>query len=139
MRRERLLNRIRLLERNPNARLEEGDTAERIRTIREYLQRILNTRQGNAPISEHFGLPDLTDLPSSMDGETVRELQQAMQRMVIRYEPRMEEIRVSVRRKEEDAGNLAFQITGKLSARDGSQPAVFEAEVEPGGQIRVSG
>lgn len=140
MRNERLLDRIRILEKNPGARFEvEPGSSERIRAVRQYLQRILNTRQGNARIAEEFGIPDLTDLPSSMGGEVISQMQQTFQRVIKRFEPRMAQVRVRIQRDEENAAKLRFQITGSLRMDDGTTPAVFEAEVEPGGRIMITG
>ena len=63
MREHRLLNRIRLINRNPSRRVTE-DPKEMIRSIQDHLQRILNTRQGSAPIAEDFGVPDFTNFMS---------------------------------------------------------------------------
>ncbi len=139
MKHERLLDRIRILERNPDARFDEMGSADRIRAVREYLQRILNTRQGNSMIAQDFGMPDLTDLPSSMTGDRVTEIQRQIQELVRRFEPRMEKVNIQIRKAEEGSGMLRFQISGQLSEEEGSLPAVFEAEVEPGGKITVSG
>ncbi len=57
---ERLLERIRTWKNEPNRR-SRGEPRRQIDSIVAHLRRILNTRQGNVPIADAYGVPDLTD------------------------------------------------------------------------------
>jgi type VI secretion system protein len=57
---ERLLERIRSWKNEPQRR-SRGEPRRQIDSIVAHLQRILNTRQGNVPIADGYGVPDLTD------------------------------------------------------------------------------
>ena len=57
---ERLLERIQSWEKEPKRR-SRGEPRRQIDSIVAHLQRILNTRQGNVPIADGYGVPDLTD------------------------------------------------------------------------------
>lgn len=59
---ERLLERIGNLERDP-ADIRKTNISRAIGSVIEHLQRLLNTRQGNVPTAEDYGIPDLSNFP----------------------------------------------------------------------------
>jgi type VI secretion system protein len=137
LREHRLLDRIRLLNKNPSRRITE-DPKEMLRSIQDHLQRILNTRQGSAPIAQDFGVPDFTDFMSAFP-DSQRSIEHSLRQTIQKYEPRLEGVRVSFSPKEEDPLSVSFQIRARLVLKEHKEPVSFESEVDTGGHIRVKG
>ncbi|WLE99140.1 MAG: type VI secretion system baseplate subunit TssE [Candidatus Electrothrix communis] len=137
MREARLLERIRQREQNPHRR--EGEDPSRvIDSIQEHLRQILNTRQGNVPISEEYGTPDFTeflvDYPQSLHG-----FERAIRHTVRLYEPRLRAVRVVFLPQEDDLLSLKFQIFAKLATPGSNDSVVFESLMDSEGQISIKG
>jgi len=135
MREQRLLERIRLWEKEPDRRSRE-DTGRIIDSVLMHLQRILNTKVGSVQIAEDFGLPDFTDLIDNYP-ESIRDLERSIRKMVLKYEPRLSSIRVEFVPQEEAKLSLDFQITAELVTEDERVPVVFESQMESSGKMKV--
>jgi type VI secretion system protein len=137
LREHRLLNRIRLINMNPSRRVTE-DPKEMIRSIQDHLQRILNTRQGSAPIADDFGVPDFTNFMSDFP-DSQRGIERSLRQTIQKFEPRLEGVRVSFFPKEDDPLTVTFQITARLVLKEHNDPVSFESLVDSGGHFRVKG
>lgn len=135
---ERLLERLRRLENNPGSRLEEENHQRRLDSIRSYLERLLNTRAGNADIDTELGLPDLTDLPNQMSGDRIREVQESIRKLLMKYESRLGGLRIEFVKEDDEPGQMRFRIMGQLAEGRDPQPAVFTTLIEGGGKITIS-
>lgn len=135
MREHRLLDRIRILDKNPSRRVTE-DPSQMIRSVQEHLQRILNTRQGNVPIADDYGIPDFTNL---MNGflESKRSVEQTIRNTILKYEPRLQSVRVSFLEQADDKLTLRFQISAQLMLRGQNDPVMFESVLDAGGRFTV--
>jgi type VI secretion system protein len=134
MREERLLERIRTWEMNPERRGRE-DPARISDSVLGHLRRILNTKQGNVPISEDYGLPDFSDLLHALP-ESIRDIEKAIRLTIQKYEPRLRTVRVSFIHQEEDVLSLHFQITAKLQAESKAQ-VLFETFIDTDGKVNI--
>ncbi|EGJ50569.1 type VI secretion system baseplate subunit TssE [Desulfocurvibacter africanus] len=132
----RLLERIRLLEKNPERR-GVSDSVGIYRSVMNHLRHILNTRQGSAPIAEEFGMPDFTDLPSSYGLDTVRDLERTLQCIIESFEPRLADVRVTALPLDDNHLGLKFQITGRLLLESASSPVEIQALVSPQGNVSL--
>ncbi|WP_339137022.1 MAG: type VI secretion system baseplate subunit TssE [Candidatus Electrothrix sp. GW3-4] len=135
MREARLLERIRQRNRDPQRR--EGEDLSRvIDSVQEHLRQILNTRQGNVPISEEYGTPDftefLTDYPQSLHG-----FERAIRHTVRLHEPRLRAVRVLFIPQEDDLLSLRFRIFAKLAIAGSHEAVVFESLVDSEGKISI--
>ena len=137
MREHRLLDRIRLVDKNPNRRVTE-DPKQMIRSVQDHLQRILNTRQGSTPIAEDFGVPDFTNFMSAFP-DSQRGIERSLRQTIQKYEPRLQSVRVGFHSKEDDPMTIRFQITARLVLDDHKDPVSFESQVDSGGHIKVKG
>ncbi|MBW2109151.1 MAG: type VI secretion system baseplate subunit TssE [Deltaproteobacteria bacterium] len=137
MREERLLERIRSRNKDPHRRSRE-DVGRTMDSVLGHLQRILNTRQGNVPIAEDYGVPDFTDLLHGYP-QSLRDFEGSIRRTIRKYEPRLRSVRVNFIPKEEGAFSLRFQITGRLATEDHQDPVFFESVVGADGKISVKG
>jgi len=133
---ERLLERIRILDRNPDRRISRNVHSV-IQSVQLYMLRILNTNQGSAPISDDFGMPDITGLPASLSGDKIQELLLSIKRMLQKYEPRIRNIRINFLPSEEGELLLKYQLSCELADTDERVPVVFEIDMTPDGKINV--
>lgn len=136
MREERLLNRLRTWERDP-ARRGREDPRKIVDSVLEHLQRILNTKQGNVPIADDYGVPDFTDL-RHFSSESVREIERSIRQTIQKYEPRLKAVRVSFVPQDEDNLSLRFQIAAKLVSESKTQ-VFFETVIDSEGKIDIRG
>jgi type VI secretion system protein len=135
MREKRLLERIRARKEEPDKRVRE-DPKRAIDSVLDHLQRILNTRQGNVPIADDFGLPDLTELHEN-HSDSLRSFERAIRQTIQKYEPRLRAVRVRFVPDEVDPLSLRFQIVGKLATDDYKDPVRFESIVGSDGKISI--
>jgi type VI secretion system protein len=136
MKEERLLDRIRSWEKRPILRNRE-DPRRVTDSVLRHLQRLLNTKEGNVPIAEDYGVPDFTDFLHSYT-DSVREMERTLRLVIQKYEPRLKAVRVSFVPQDESALSLSFQITARLSTEEKTQ-VLFETRVDSEGKIEVRG
>ncbi len=135
MREERLIERIRIREKDPARRVTE-DPKKVIDSVLKYLQKILNTRRGSVLIAEDFGIPDFTDfLRAHADG--LRDVEKSIRQTIEKYEPRLTNVQVEFIPQEEDVLSLSFQIVGKLAGEHKDQSVVFESQMGSDGKISI--
>jgi type VI secretion system protein len=133
---ERLLERIQSWKKEPKRR-SRGEPRRQIDSIVAHLQRILNTRQGNVPIADGYGVPDLTDFMLSYP-ESVTEIEKSIRQAIEEYEPRLSAVRVSFVHQEEDVLCLRFQIVAQLRAESGRN-ILIETIVDSDGKVSLKG
>lgn len=134
MKEERLLDRIRTWETDP-ARRGVEDPRRLNDSILLHLQRILNTRQGNVPIADDYGVPDFTEY-LKFGAAYAGELEKFLRSTIQKYEPRLKGVRVSFVAQEEDRLNLRFQVVAKL-ADNARLQMQFETTIGSDGKIRL--
>jgi type VI secretion system protein len=109
-----------------------------IQSIREHLQRILNTRQGSVPIDADFGVPDFTNLAGSFaTGETTQIIEN-MTRMIARYEPRLKSPRIQVAEGAQEVLSLSFTLDGLVSIDDRDIPIHLATRVSSDGRVSLA-
>ncbi len=134
MREERLLRRIRTLKKEPHRTARE-EPHRVVQSVMEHLQRLLNSRQGNVPIAEDYGVPDLTDVAYTYP-DSVREVERALRNTIQRYEPRLRNVRVSSLPPDESSPlNLRFEVKARLA--QGDERIFFETLIDPEGKVQV--
>ena len=87
-----LLERIEAME-NPRKEAAERQLLER--SLSRHLTCMLNTRRGSVPIAADYGIADVTDLGRSFTEKSVTEFKAEMERLIMRYEPRLSAVRVT--------------------------------------------
>lgn len=136
MREERLLERIRSWENEPSRRSRD-DFRRQVKSVLAHLQRILNTRQGNVPISDTYGIPDLLEFMTSYP-ESVTGIEKTIREAIAQYEPRLSDVQVVFVPQDEDILCLRFQIQARLSA--GTERSILiETVVDSDGKINLTG
>ena len=135
MREARLLERIRLREKNPHWR-EHLDSGQVIDSVLEHLTRILNTRHGNVPIAEEYGIPDFTEFLQDYP-DSLRDLERAIKQTISQYEPRLKSVRVTFIPQEKEAFTVKFQISAKLVGETNTSSILFESQLDTAGKISI--
>lgn len=132
MSRERLLERLKVWE---EGRARRGACGSSPSSIVAHLLRLLNTRQGNVPIGEEYGVPDFQSMLQSFP-DSVLSMERALLSAIERYEPRLQD--VQVRYLPDQEGNLAlrFQIVAKVVG-DPGQRLTLESTVDLYGRVRL--
>jgi type VI secretion system protein len=135
MREERLLERIKVWEKEPERRSKE-DPRRTIDSILRHLQRILNTKRGNVPIAEDYGVPDFTDLLRSYP-DLVRDFERSIKQTIQKYEPRLSGVRLNLIPPDEDVLSLRFQIVAKLTINQ--ENLFIETVLDSDGKMSIKG
>lgn len=133
---ERLLKRILSWERDPQRRTGE-DSGRVMDSVREHLQKILNTKQGNVPIGEDYGLPDFFELFRDYP-DSLRDYERSIRLTVQKYEPRLKSVRVKLIPNDEDPMTLRFQVSARLVTREQRVPVVLESTVGQDGKVLIT-
>lgn len=135
MREDRLLERIKIWGEKPERRSEES-TRRIIDSVLRHLQRILNTKRGNVPIAEDYGVPDFTDLLRSYP-ESIRDLERSIRQTIQKYEPRLKAVRLNLIPQDEDMLTLRFQIIARLAVKQ--ENILFETVLDSDGKVSIRG
>ena len=133
---ERLLERIRNLESNPDTRVERSLT-RKINSIINHLQNLLNTHQGNVLIADDYGIPDITNSHGEGITELTRRIENTLQQTILKYEPRLKNVRVELLSEKEDVLNMRFKLEAVL-VHDNTTPVILETVVSADGKVDIS-
>ena len=113
-----------------------GENRKRcIDSILDHLQRILNTRQGNVPIADDYGVPDFLNFLQSYP-DSVHQIEDSIRNAIDSYEPRLSGTSVTFIPREDDDLTLRFQIIACL-ATEGDRQVLLETVVDADGRVRV--
>jgi len=135
MREDRLIERIRLREKEP-ARSATEDPKKVMGSVLRHLQKILNTRRGGVPIADDYGVPDFTDF-MRVYPDALRVVETSIRNTIQKYEPRLSNVKVKFIPQEDDILSLSFQIVAKLAVENKKTPIVFESLMGYDGKIRI--
>ena len=135
MREQRLTERIRSWEKTPGKR-GRLDPVRMIESIIRHLELILNTRWGSTQIADDFGVPDFSEIRSGFP-DTLRDLERLIRNTIMKYEPRLQSVRVRFLQQDEYRLALNFQIIGKLVLEEEKKPIIFESMMDPEGKVTI--
>ncbi len=133
---QRLLERIRAMERYPDRR----DTVEPMQVVNSimgHLRLILNTRQGSVETAPDFGVPDFTAMVGDSGMDAVRDIEASITRVVTLFEPRLQAVRIEFVPLPEAPLGMQFKLQARLALEDREMPVVFETTLDPDGRISV--
>ena len=129
--------RLRALEADPGRRGRQNSDAV-LNSIIWNLGKILNTRKGTVLLDPDFGLPDYTNFGASFSEETIGVLRRSMEKLVRRYEPRIQQLRIQPHQVLPDELELAFDIVGVVSMEDGALPVNMKTYILCNGEVRIA-
>lgn len=133
---QRLLERIREMEKHPELR-GNPDPEVVVKSVMDHLRKILNTKQGTAPIDDDFGVPDFTNLGSTFGQDTIPDIQRSIADVVRKYEPRLKGVNVTYIPQSQDVLQVAFKLEAVIQTEQREVPVVFETVIDPDGKVSV--
>lgn len=136
MRERRLLERISGWEQGV-LRTNRTSTETLVRSVMDHLSRILNTRQGSVQLDPHFGVPDFTNMAGGLTAGSMSDIEEEIQRMVTRYEPRVRDPKITLMRESSDMLAIRFSLEGTLAADDRDIPLRLSTTVNSDGRVTL--
>lgn len=110
-------------------------TTDEIESILGNLRAILNTRVGDSPAADEFGIVDLSDLVHNFP-DAAQVMQRSIRNAVSKYEPRLRGIRVRLV-PSEDPLRLVFEVSARLATDKRRGTVRVITEVESSGRVHV--
>lgn len=114
------------------------NSQELTRSIIKNLQRILNTRLGQAPAQMDLGMPAPSDIVLAAP-DAVGLVQKNLRICIEKYEPRLSTLDITRVESEHDVLTLRFQVTGRIASSKDGRSISFETLVDPRGQFKLHG
>jgi type VI secretion system protein len=108
------------------------------RSLARHLTSLLNTRQGSVPIASDYGIADMTDLGRSFTEESVAEFNGELERVIMRYEPRLSAVRVAYSPRPDMPLSAVFSIEAAVNTEYGRQTLHFETILDATGTVRLA-
>lgn len=132
----RLTERIKYKSTHPDERETLNHNRE-ISSILNYLQKILNTRQGSVQIAEDFGIPDFTNIPGSQLSEMAIIMEKDIVSVLKKYEPRLKNVQVTFEADQYDILTVSFRLDATLALFE-DVPVQFETVLGSNGLVKVT-
>ena len=118
-------------------------------SVKRDLEQLLNTRQSEGWLAPDlkelelslaaYGLPDFTSVSIKSPAEQLR-LRRALESAITLFEPRLEDIRITVRPLGDLERSLHFRIEARLRVEPAPEPVTFDAMLQlSSGQYLVRG
>ena len=104
-------------------------------SIRAHLSRVLKTRKKSVPISDEYGIPDLSNVAGSFESGSPVQIVQAILETVARFEPRLANPRVRSLEDTPELASLRIEITGEIIVNDQRVSIQIPALVRATGEI----
>ena len=134
---ERLLERVSHMEQDSSYRPDVLSADVELKSILRYIQDILSTKQGSAIISYDFGIPDVTNFHDKSYGQYIKDMEDSLIGTILRFEPRLENVKVIYDEPKEKTTVLHFKIQAQL--RDYKDiDVVFETVINPDGKVVIN-
>lgn len=133
---QRLLERIRAMERDPDRR-DMVEPMQVVGSILGHLRMILNTRQGSVETAPEFGVPDFTAMVGDTGMDAVRDIEASITSVVTLFEPRLQGVRIEFVPQPDSPLGMQFKLQAKLALEEKDMPVVFETILDPDGRISV--
>ena len=136
--RPRLLKRIRNWEEAGIVSASDVDVNVMMESIRDDLEKLLNTRRGTVLIDHDYGLPDFTYLMNGYAAPDIDEIQRDLLYQLKQYEPRMESISLTHHQPANRSTSVMFGLNASIQHRN--RPIDFIATVQftDSGSVSVS-
>jgi len=134
---ERLLERVAHMDRDSSYRPEILSADVELQSILKYIQNILSTKQGSATISYDFGIPDVTNFHDKSYGQYIKDMEESLIQTILKFEPRLENVKVIYDKKDERTTMMHFKIEAQLKDYK-DIPVVFETVINPDGKVVIN-
>jgi type VI secretion system lysozyme-like protein len=134
---ERLLERVARMDVDSSYRPDVLSADVELRSILKYIQNILSTKQGSAIISYDFGIPDVTNFHDKSYGEYIKDMEESLIGTIIKFEPRLENVKVIYDEQAEKTTVMHFKIQAQLKNYK-EIDVVFETVINPDGKVIIN-
>jgi type VI secretion system protein len=114
------------------------NTARLAESVLINLRRVLNSRNGIAPIDLDYGIPDLVDAIHNLPDATA-DIRKAIKTAIERYEPRLRRVAVKAVENAADPLALHFEITAEVISEEEKASVWIETRVDSSGYVEVKG
>jgi type VI secretion system protein len=112
------------------------DPRRLVDSVMRHLQRMLNTRQGQALIQQEYGMPDITDCAEGSP-EALDRARRAIKHSIEMFEPRLRRVKISHLPLGGDL-NLHFGISGQIVTEKEQIVVHFNTTVTPSGNAVIA-
>ena len=106
-------------------------------SIQAHLTQLLNTRRGMTPHLHHYGLPDIHSIYESLP-HSLERLAEEIRETILKYEPRLGKVKVSLVSSERDNFRVTYRISGEVARGSSISTLTFETEVLRDGRANTS-
>ncbi len=113
-----------------------ADVGGYVESVLQDVGRLYNTRRGSTPLSELYGLPDISDMLANLTPPDVERIREAIEVTTREFEPRMQDTRVTLP-GEESPGMLRFAVQASLLYEKTSVPVRYTVNIEGDGRVTV--
>ncbi|HSN17385.1 MAG TPA: type VI secretion system baseplate subunit TssE [Gammaproteobacteria bacterium] len=113
-----------------------ADVGSYVESVLQDLGHLYNTRRGSTPLSDLYGLPDISDMLANLTPPDVERIREGIETSTRQFEPRLRDVRVNVA-TEESLGMLRFAVQGNLLHEKALVPVRYLVNIEGDGRVTV--
>ena len=134
----RLLKRIRNWEEAGVVSAADVDVIEIMESMRDDLEKLLNTRRGTVLIDQDYGLPDFTHLRNSYTAPNIGEIEQYLVILIRKYEPRLASVNLEFQQPGRSASDVSFVLNATISHKKQDLSFAATIKLNEDGSVGVS-
>lgn len=135
MHKQRLFERIKNLDIDPNSRRSSTDKETEVESIVSHINMLLTSRRGSTLIADDYGISDISFHNEGYLGEYMSSLEKELEQTIGKYEKRLMNVKITFDGKDEKGLNFNFSI--KADLRSSNSPITFETVVDSDGRVRI--
>jgi len=117
--------------------LSDVDAALMIESVRDDIEKLLNTRQGTVLIDDDYGMDDFSFMFNSYMAPDINQINIALIKQCRKYEPRISNLQIKANIEQGKQAALSFQMNAKIYFNHEDIPLNFIIELNDDGSIRV--
>jgi len=134
----RLLKRIKRWEQAEVVSASDVDVDEVIASLRDDLEKLLNTRRGTVLVDPDFGLPDFTHLMNGYVAPDVEQIERELLQQVRQYETRLASVELEYQQPDRRVASLNFGLNASFQHKQHDINFSVRLQFADNGRIAVS-
>jgi type VI secretion system protein len=134
----RLLKRIKRWEQAEVVSASDVDVDEVIESLRDDLEKLLNTRRGTVLVDPGFGLPDFTHLMNGYAVPDVEQIERELLQQVRRYETRLASVELDYQQPDRRTASMKFGLNASFQHKQHDINFSASLKFADNGSIAVS-
>lgn len=112
------------------------DVGTFVESVLADVARLYNTRQGSVPISDQYGLPDISNMLANLTPPDMEQIRDAIEATTSAFEPRLQDVEVTIP-ADETLGMLRFAVRGNLLYEKSTIPVRYQVDIEGDGRVSI--